>query len=417
MRAMLNNIPVLIGLRYLRARRRNHFISFISGVSMVGLTLGVMVLIIVLSVMNGFDRELRNRILGMVPHVTLSERGGMQDWQAVADATLQHQQVTGASPYTETQGMLVGSRETRGALIQGIHPETLDQVSILPKHIESGSLGDLVEGDFGILLGGILARRLGVTLGDKVTMMVPEVTVSLAGVSPRFKRFTVVGTFGVGAELDANLAVTHMNDLGRLLRYGDAVDGVHLKVDDIFQARRIGYEAGRELQGLFQVSDWTRTQGNLFQAIQMEKRMVGLLLFMIVAVAVFNIVSSLVMMVTDKQGEIAILRTLGARSSQIMGIFIVQGTAIGLIGISLGVLLGVLGAWSVADIINWIENAFNIQFLSAEVYFISYIPSELKWSDVRIIAIASFVISVLATLYPAWRASRISPAEALRYES
>lgn len=417
MRAMLNHIPLLIGLRYLRARRRNHFISFISGVSMVGLTLGVMVLIIVLSVMNGFDRELRNRILGMVPHVTLAQREGMTDWRSVAEAALRHPQVTGASPYTESQGMLVGPRDTRGALIQGIHPATLDQVSILPNHIESGSLNALREGDFGILLGDILARQLGVTLGDKVTLMVPEVTVSLAGVTPRFKRFTVVGTFAVGAELDANLAVTHMNDLGRVLRYGSAVDGIHLKVDDIFAARRIGVEAGRELSGLYQVSDWTRTQGNLFQAIQMEKRMVGLLLFMIVAVAVFNIVSSLVMMVTDKQGEIAILRTLGARSSQIMGIFIVQGTAIGLIGITLGVVLGVLGAWSVADIINWIENVFNIQFLSAEVYFISYIPSELKWSDVRIIAIASFVISVLATLYPAWRASRISPAEALRYES
>ncbi|MEX2320115.1 MAG: FtsX-like permease family protein, partial [Saccharospirillum sp.] len=266
-------------------------------------------------------------------------------------------------------------------------------------------------------LGDIMARTLGVGVGDKVTMMVPEVTVNLAGVTPRFKRFEVVGTFSVGAELDANLAVVHMTDLGRILRYGNAVDGVHLKVDDLFDARRIGVEAGRELTGRYLVSDWSRTQGNLFQAIQMEKRMVGLLLFMIVAVAVFNIVSSLVMVVTDKQGEIAILRTLGARTGQIMGIFIVQGTAIGLIGITLGVVLGVIGAWSVADIIAWFEQLLNIQFLNAEVYFISYIPSELKWSDVRLIAASTFVISVLATLYPAWRASRISPAEALRYES
>ncbi len=417
MRAMLKNIPLLIGLRYLRARRRNHFISFISGVSMVGLTLGVTVLIIVLSVMNGFAQELRDRILGMVPHVTLAQPGEMTDWRSVADIALQHPQVIGASPYTETQGMLAGPRDTRGALIQGIDPQTLAEVSILPNHIESGSLEALQPGDFGIVLGDILARQLGVGIGDRITLMVPEVTVSLAGVTPRLKRFTVVGTFAVGAELDANVAVTHMEDLGRLLRYGNAVDGVHLKVDDIFAARRIGVEAGQELVGRYQVSDWTRTQGNLFQAIQMEKRLVGLLLFMIVAVAVFNIVSSLVMLVTDKQGEIAILRTLGARTSQIMGIFIVQGTAIGLIGIILGVTLGVLGALSVADIIEWIERTFNIQFLSAEVYFISYIPSRLDWSDVRLIAVSSFVISILATLYPAWRASRISPAEALRYES
>ncbi|WP_108127702.1 lipoprotein-releasing ABC transporter permease subunit [Saccharospirillum mangrovi] len=414
---MLNNIPFLVGLRYLRARRRNHFISFISGVSMVGLTLGVMVLIIVLSVMNGFDRELRNRILGMVPHATVSQPGGLADWPAVASILSQHPDVEGVSPFTESQAMLVGPSQTKGVAVSGVEPATLSQVSILPNHLTSGSLDDLQEGRFGILLGDILARQLGVDLGDRVTMMVPEVTVNLAGVTPRFKRFEVVGTFAVGAELDANLAVVQMNDLGRLLRYDDRVDGVHLKVDDLFLARQIAIDAGRSLQGRYLVSDWTRTQGNLFQAIQLEKRMVGLLLFMIVAVAVFNIVSSLVMMVTDKQGEIAILRTLGARSGQIMGIFIVQGTAIGLIGIALGVILGVLGAWSVADIIAWIEHTFHIQFLNAEVYFISYIPSELKWSDVRMIASASFVISVLATIYPAWRASRISPAEALRYES
>lgn len=417
MPAMLNNIPFLVGLRYLRARRRNHFISFISGVSMVGLTLGVMVLIIVLSVMNGFDRELRTRILGMVPHATVSQPGGLADWPAVANKLSQHPDVQGVSPFTESQAMLVGPSQTKGVAVSGVEPATLSEVSILPNHLTSGSLDDLQEGRFGILLGDILARQLGVDLGDRVTMMVPEVTVNLAGVTPRFKRFEVVGTFAVGAELDANLAVVQMNDLGRLLRYEDRVDGVHLKVDDLFQARQIAIDAGRSLQGRYLVSDWTRTQGNLFQAIQLEKRMVGLLLFMIVAVAVFNIVSSLVMMVTDKQGEIAILRTLGARSGQIMGIFIVQGTAIGLIGIALGVILGVLGAWSVADIIAWIENTFHIQFLNAEVYFISYIPSELKWSDVRLIASASFVISVLATIYPAWRASRISPAEALRYES
>lgn len=417
MRAMLNNIPWLIGLRYLRARRRNHFISFISGVSMIGLTLGVMVLIIVLSVMNGFDRELRSRILGMVPHATLTQPGGMTEWRSIADSATDHPQVLGASPFTETQGMLGGPQRTKGALISGIHPPTLDQVSILPDHITSGSLEALEAGEWGIVLGDILARSLGVAVDDRVTLMVPEVTVNLAGVTPRLRRFTVVGTFSVGAELDANLAVVHMHDLSRLLSNGEAVDGVHLKVEDLFNARQIALEVGSRLQGRYFASDWTRTQGNLFQAIQMEKRLVGLLLFMIVAVAVFNIVSSLVMLVTDKQGEIAILRTLGARTGQIMGIFIVQGSAIGVIGIALGIVLGVIGAYNVSDIILWIERTFNIQFLSADVYFISYIPSELVWADVRLIGIASLVISVLATIYPAWRASRISPAEALRYES
>lgn len=417
MRAMLNNIPWLIGLRYLRARRRNHFISFISGVSMIGLTLGVMVLIIVLSVMNGFDRELRSRILGMVPHATLNQPGGMTEWRAIADSALDHPQVLGASPFTETQGMLGGPQRTKGALISGIHPPTLDQVSILPDHITSGSLEALEAGEWGIVLGDILARSLGVGVDDRVTLMVPEVTVNLAGVTPRLRRFTVVGTFSVGAELDANLAIVHMHDLSRLLRNGEAVDGVHLKVEDLFNARQIALEVGSRLEGRYFASDWTRTQGNLFQAIQMEKRLVGLLLFMIVAVAVFNIVSSLVMLVTDKQGEIAILRTLGARTGQIMGIFIVQGSAIGVIGIALGIVLGVIGAYNVSDIILWIERTFKFQFLSADVYFISYIPSELVWADVRLIGIASLVISVLATIYPAWRASRISPAEALRYES
>lgn len=417
MRAMLNNIPLLVGLRYLRARRRNHFISFISGVSMIGLTLGVMVLIIVLSVMNGFDRELRNRILGMIPHATLSQQGQMNNWQYVADTVRQHPDVLGASPYTESQGMLVGPLQTRGALVSGVEPGSLSEVSILPKHITSGRLDNLQPGSFGMVLGDSLARSLGVGVGDRITIMVPEVTVNLAGINPRFKRFEVVGTFAVGAELDANLAVVHISDLALLLRYGDAVDGVHVKVTDLFNARRIAVDAGRDLAGRYQVSDWTRSQGNLFQAIQMEKRMVGLLLFMIIAVAVFNIVSSLVMMVTDKQGEIAILRTLGARRLQIMGIFIVQGTAIGLIGIALGVFLGILGALNVSNIIAWIENVLNMQFLSADVYFISYIPSQLLWSDVRLVAISTFVISVLATLYPAWRAARLSPAEALRYES
>ncbi len=414
---MVHSLPFYIGLRYLRAKRRNHFISFISGVSMIGLTLGVMVLIIVMSVMNGFDREMRNRILGMVPHASIMLPGEMTNADEIREQALQHPSVIGASAYIETQGMVVGNDETRGAALLGVDPQTLPTVSILPNHMIAGSLDALEEQPFGAIIGQTMARLLGVGLGDKITVIVPKATVTIASIQPRFKRFTVVGIFKVGAEMDASLVVTHVDDMGKVLQYGGAVDGVQLKTVDLFKARTVALEIGRTLPGIYYVSDWTNTQGNLFQAIQLEKRLVGLLLFMIIAVAVFNIVSSLVMLVTDKQGEIAVLRTLGASSRQILGVFIVQGTAIGLIGIAIGVLLGVIGALTIADILAWIETTLGIQFLNANVYFISYIPSELKWNDVTIIASATLVISILSTIYPAWKASRISPAEVLRYES
>lgn len=414
---MFHSLPFYIGLRYLRAKRRNHFISFISGVSMTGLTLGVMVLIIVLSVMNGFDREMRTRILGMVPHAEISLPGEMTEAETVRKVALQHPLVVGASPYIKTQGMVNGNNRTQGALITGVDPATIDTVSILPEHMVQGSLQELEDQSFGVVIGATLARLLNINLGEKLTVYVPEVSVNIASMQPRFKRFTVVGIFKVGAELDANLVITHIDDLGKLMLYGGAVDGVQLKTTDLFKAKQVALEIGRDLSRIYYVSDWTRTQGNLFQAIQLEKRLVGLLLFMIIAVAVFNIVSSLVMLVTDKQGEIAVLRTIGATSRQILGVFIVQGTAIGIIGIFVGVVLGVIGALTIDDIIAWLEQVFNFQLLDGGVYFISYIPSELKWADVTLIASATFVISVISTIYPAWKASRISPAEVLRYES
>jgi lipoprotein-releasing system permease protein len=313
--------------------------------------------------------------------------------------------------------MVIAHDTTRGALLSGINPDTVGTVSILPEHMIAGDISDLNDTPFGAIIGSTLARILGVDVGDKITLIVPEMSVNIANIQPRFKRFEIVGLFEVGAELDANLVVTHINDLGKLMLYGGAVDGVQLKTTDLFKARQIALEVGRELTDIYYVSDWTRTQGNLFQAIQLEKRLVGLLLFMIIAVAGFNTVSSLVMLVTDKQAEIAVLRTLGATKGQILSVFMVQGTAIGLIGIMVGVVLGVIGALTIADILAWVENTFNIQFLNASVYFISYIPSELKWSDVSTIAGASFMISIFSTIYPAWKASRISPAEALRYES
>jgi lipoprotein-releasing system permease protein len=278
-------------------------------------------------------------------------------------------------------------------------------------------MNDLTEGNFNVILGDLLARSIGAYVGDKITVIVPQLSVNIAGIQPRFKRFTVTGIFKVGAEVDQSLAVFNLKDLAKVLQYGEAVDGVQLKVDDLFHARTIAREAGQNIPGQYSVTDWTLTQGNLFKAIQMEKRMVGLLLFMVVAVAGFNIVSSLVMLVTDKQGEIAVLRTLGATRKQVMGIFIVQGTAIGAIGIALGTLLGIIGAFTIDDIISWVETTFGVEFLNANVYFISYIPSQLKMADIYTVSISAFVIAVLSTIYPAWRASRISPAEVLRYES
>ncbi len=415
---MFHSLPFYIGLRYLRAKRRNHFISFISGVSMAGLTLGVMVLIIVLSVMNGFDREMRNRILGMVPHAQIYRSGEMTNAEQVREQALKHPSVLGASAYIETQGMVVGNDRTQGVLISGVDPKTVRSVSILPDHMIEGDIEDLNSQPFGVIIGETLARILNVGVGDKLTVFVPEISINIASMQPRFKRFTIVGVFKVGAELDANLVITHIDDLGKLMLYGGAVDGVQLKTTDLFRARQIAMEIGQQLlPDVYYISDWTRTQGNLFQAIQLEKKLVGLLLFMIIAVAVFNIVSSLVMLVTDKQGEIAVLRTIGATSRQILGIFIVQGTAIGVIGIAVGVLLGIIGALTIADIIAWIETTFNVEFLNANVYFISYIPSELQFTDVYLISGATFVISVISTIYPAWKASKISPAEVLRYES
>jgi len=305
---------------------------------------------------------------------------------------------------------------TRGVMIYGIDPERHDKVSIVGEHFVAGQLNDLTPGRFGIVLGDILARILGVGIGDSVTLMVPEVSVSIAGLAPRFKRFEVVGLFSVGAEMDSGLAYINMRDAAKLLRMGDKVDGVRIRVANLFDAREITWNLAVNLPGRYMVSDWTRTQGNLYKAIQMEKRMIGLLLVMIVAVAAFNIVSSLVMLVQDKQGDIAILRTMGASPRQIMGIFIVQGSMIGVIGVVIGTILGVLGALSIDKLIGFIESVFGIQVIDGSVYFIDYFPSELQWMDVAWITGVSLILSLLATLYPAFRASRLSPAEALRYE-
>nr|WP_163502816.1 lipoprotein-releasing ABC transporter permease subunit [Halomonas socia] len=413
---MLDRLPIMLGLRYVRAKRRNHFISFISLTSMLGLMLGVAVLILVLSVMNGFDHELRNRILGMVPHTKIEVREGLSDWQSLAEELTQRERVIGAAPYIQQQGMFSVGGRNEGAMVNGIEPEWEDRVSIIGRHMQQGSLDDLQPGEWNLVLGSMLARSLGVSVGDRVTLLVPEASITPAGVFPRLKRFTVSGIFSVGADLDAGLAYANIEDMQTLARLGDNVEGLRLQLDDLFAAnsetRAIIDELGSGYRGI----DWTFSHGNLFQAIQMEKRMIGLLLTVIIAVAAFNIVSTLVMVVTDKHADIAILRTIGATPRSIMGIFIVQGLAIGIIGILIGVILGVILALSISDIINFFESVLGIQFLDSNVYFISHLPSRLDWADVGNIVGAAFVLTFLSTLYPAWRAARIQPAEVLRYE-
>ena len=413
---MKKSLPLLIGFRYLSAKRRNHFISFISASSMVGMTLGVAVLILVLSVMNGFDQELRERILGMVPHGVIYERGGVQDWQALAKKVEAFPGVVAAAPLTRLQGMMAYQGRVQGAMITGIEPSAEASVSILPDHLVDGELSSLHDGGFNVVLGEILARRLHLVIGDKVTLMLPEATLSPAGILPRIKRLTVTGIFSVGAELDANLAVIHIQDARKLARLAGQAQALRIKTDDLFQAPKVVWELVSQLEGVYSGSDWTRTHGNLFQAIKMEKTMIGLLLLIIVAVAAFNIISTLVMVVTDKQADIAILRTMGASPRTILQIFMVQGLAIGFVGVAIGTVLGIIAALTVSDIIAWIERISGVQFLNGDVYFISYLPSQLLWSDVAMITSSGLVLSFLATIYPAVRASKIQPAEALRYE-
>ena len=416
MRLLSSPLSFWIGLRYLAAKRRNHFISFISASSMIGMTLGVAVLILVLSVMNGFERELRDRILGMVPHGVLYEMGGVQDWPSLVAQIEQHPLVAAAAPLVQIQGMFAHAGRVQGVMLSGVEPESEERVSILPQHITQGDFFALEAGSYGVFLGEILARQLRVQPGDKITLMLPEATLSPAGVLPRIKRLEVLGTFAVGAELDSSTAIVHLQDAVKLERLSAQAQGIRIRFHDLFKAPQGVWDLVTSLEGSYSGSDWTRTQGNLFQAIKMEKTMIGLLLLIIVAVAAFNIISTLVMAVTDKQADIAILRTMGASPRTIMGIFITNGIAIGVIGVVLGTGLGILLALSISDIVQWLEKLLQVQFLSADVYFISYLPSQLKATDVATVVGSSLMLSFLATLYPAWRASKVQPAEALRYE-
>lgn len=416
---MFRPLFVYIGTRYTRAKRRNHFVSFISLTSMIGLALGVVVMIVVLSVMNGFDHEMRTRVLGMVPHATLETGQPLADWPALADQVKQNPSVLDVAPFTQMQGLLTHAGKVQKVLLNGVDPAQERKVSIIGDFIRQGRLEDLAPGDFGIMIGDKAASRLGVGIGDKVTFVAPEVTVTPAGMFPRMKRFTVVGTFHVGAgEIDGFLGLTNIADLSRLHRWKpDQVQGLRLKFDDLFQAPRIAYNIAHQLGDQeFYARDWTRSYGNLYQAIRMEKAMIGLLLLLIVAVAAFNIISTLVMVVNDKRGDIAILRTLGSTPRQIMAIFMVQGTIIGVLGTAIGAVVGILAALNVSAAIAGLETLIGHKFLNADVYFIDYLPSRIMAEDVWMVCGAALVLSFLATLYPAWRAARTQPAEALRYE-
>ena len=415
---MFKPLSLFIGLKYTAAKRRNHFISFISLVSMLGVTLGVAVLILVLSVMNGFDQELRQRILGMVPHAVIEGVGPMSNWQELTEQVEEEDGVLAAAPYISIQGMFTRQGVVRGASVQGIDPELEPKVSIITNHMKSGELTDLKEGEYGVILGNLLARSMGLMLGDKVVFVLPEASISAAGVLPRLKRFTVTGIFSVGAELDSTLAYIHIKDAAKMTRMQpDEVEGLRIKTANLFYAPEIARKLKATLPGIWSARDWQRTHGNLFAAIKMEKFMIGLMLMIIVAVAAFNIISTLVMVVTDKQADIAILRTIGATPRMIMGVFIVQGAFIGVLGTFVGGALGVLSALGITPFVEWIENTFGVEFLPADVYFISYFPSKLMMDDVIVICTASLTMSLLATIYPAFRAASIKPAEALRYEA
>lgn len=416
---MFRPLFVFIGTRYTRAKRRNHFVSFISLTSMIGLALGVVVMIVVLSVMNGFDHEMRTRVLGMVPHATIESGEPISDWQSLAAKVKQNPQVEAVAPFTQMQGLLTNNGNVQKILLNAIDPQQERKVSIIDNFMKQGRLDDLVAGGFGVVIGDKAATKLGVGLGDKVTFVAPEVTVTPAGMFPRMKRFTVVGIFHVGAgELDGYLGVTNLQDLARLHRWKpDQVQGLRLKFTDLFKAPRTAYDIAQNLgEHQYFSRDWTRTHGNLYQAIGMEKSIIGLLLLLIVAVAAFNIISTLVMVVNDKRGDIAILRTLGATPGQIMAIFMVQGTVIGVVGTAIGAAVGIFAALNVSAAISLLEGLIGHKFLNADVYFIDYLPSQLMAEDVFLVCGAALILSFLATLYPAWRAARTQPAEALRYE-
>lgn len=415
---MFKPLIFYIGLRYTRAERRTQFISFVTLASILGIALSVTALITVLSVMNGFVDEISERMLSMTAHATMTGKyGQLDDWQSLEQKIQDFPHVQGAAPFINGQVMINADRRVSGTVISGVLPDAEARVSEVADKMQVGKLADLQAGNYGIVLGAELATYLGVLVGDKITVITPQVSATPAGVVPRMRRFTVVGIFKVGMyEYDRNMAFIHLDDAAKLFRMDNAVSALRIKVDNLLNAPEITQNLATAFYQDYRVSDWTMAHDNFFQAIKMEKRVMSIILLLMVAVAAFNIVSTLIMVVTDKRGDIAILKTQGLTSASVMGIFMVLGTVIGLVGTLLGTVGGVLLALNVADLVKAIENTFHIKFLSAQVYYISDLPSKLIWTDVYVIAGMAFLLSLFATIYPAWQAAKINPAEVLRYE-
>jgi lipoprotein-releasing system permease protein len=410
-----------VGWRYTRAgraTRRNGFISFISGVSMLGIALGVAALIIVLSVMNGFQKEVRDRMLGVVSHVEIYAPQGaaLQDVARTMEEARRNPQVVGAAPFIATQALIARGEDMKGAVVRGIDPATEGEVTDVAAAGRGEAIAQLEPGAFGIVLGVELARSLGVREGDPVTLVAPSGQVTPAGVVPRLKQMTVVGVFDSGHyEYDSALAMVHVEDAARIFRL-EGPTGIRLKLRDLHEARTVAMQLAGSLSGDLLIRDWTRQNKTWFAAVELEKRMMFIILTLIVAVAAFNLVSTLVMTVTDKRADIAILRTLGASPRSIMGIFMVQGAMVGVIGTLAGLALGLGIAFNIDVIVPALERLFSASFLPREVYLINRMPSDPQQADIMPIAIISLVLAFLATIYPSWRASRVNPAEALRYE-
>ena len=411
---------LFVGLRYLRAKRKNHFSTFISITSMVGIALGVAVLIIVLSVMNGFGTELRNRILGVASHLQITQGDNtLSNWQQAMSALDGVPHVVAAAPFIMGQGMLSYDAVAQGTLVRGIIPADEVKVAEFADKMKVGSLNDLRAGEFNIILGRDLAQSLGLTVGDKVVLMSPSGQATPVGTMPRMKQFKLVGLFEMGYQsYDSGLALVHMDDAAKLYRMNDKITGLRIKLDDPFLTSEVAPAIASKLsnQGNYYISDWVQENPNFFAALKMEKRIMSIIMVLVVAVAAFNIVSTLIMAVIDKRADIAIMRTFGASPRSIMSIFIIQGALIGIIGTLLGTTLGILVALNIDSIIPFIESLFHVQFLAKDVYYISEVPSQVLWSDVLLITLTSIILSLLATLYPSYKASQINPAEALRYE-
>ncbi|MEA9759831.1 lipoprotein-releasing ABC transporter permease subunit [Xanthomonas campestris pv. raphani] len=413
---MFKPIPVAIGLRYLRAKRRNGFISFISMASILGIALGVTVLITTLAVMSGFQKEIRDRLLQMAAHATVSAEGApMQDWRHAVEVASADPRIAGAAPYIETESLLQGPRK-QPAIVRGVIPSEEAKVSVLAKKMQQGSVDSLTPGSYNIVIGKELALWLGVDVGDSIVVLLSDTQATPLGAMPRLKRFTVSGIFEAGYnEIDRGLAVVNMEDLARVLRM-DGVTGVRLRLHDMDQAFTVARDLALKLRGPYRVSDWTQENANLYHSLKMEKTVMGILLSLIVAMGAFNLVSSQVMLVTDKQADIAILRTLGLSPDGVMQVFMVQGSLIGFMGTIMGVIGGIVLTLNLERILGAIEAVFSVKLLPEDVYYITGLPTDMQTQDVVVITVVALVMSFLATLYPAWRASRTQPAEALRYE-